>query len=275
MRRNNEDRTKTRRAQAEAVDPAAVLDFVTPTEFVELPSKGIGYPSGHPLHEKETVEIRFMTAKDEDILTSRSLLKKGVALDRLIDNLLVDKTFGAKDILVGDRNAIIIAARSSAYGHLYQTKVQCPSCGTANKVTFDLSNPYIFEGDLSEFNVEETETGSYIATTPRSQIRVELRLLTGHDEGKIIKLMNANKKEDEIVSSQMKMYVKSVNGHSEAPYINYFVENVPAYEARWLRKCYETLAPNIKVTEDFECESCGFEQEMEVPFNTDFFWPDQ
>ena len=275
MRRNNEDRTKTRRAQAEAVDPAAVLDFVTPTEFVELPSKGIGYPSGHPLHEKETVEIRFMTAKDEDILTSRSLLKKGVALDRLIDNLLVDKTFGSKDILVGDRNAIIIAARSSAYGHLYETKVQCPSCQTTNKVTFDLSNPYIFEGDLSEFDVEETETGSYIATTPKSQIRVELRLLTGHDEGKIVKLMNANKKEEEIVSSQMKMYVKSVNGHSEAAYINYFVENVPAYEARWLRKCYETLAPNIKVSEDFECESCGFEQEMEVPFNTDFFWPDQ
>ena len=189
----------------------------------------------------------------------------------MIDNLLVDKTFGSKDILVGDRNAIIIAARSSAYGHLYETKVQCPACQTTNKVTFDLSNPYIFEGDLTEFDVEETETGSYIATTPRSQIKVELRLLTGHDEGKIVKLMNTNKKEEEIVSSQMKMYVKSVNGHSEAPYINYFVENVPAYEARWLRKCYETLAPNIKVSEDFECDNCGHQQEMEVPFNTDFF----
>ena len=91
MRRNNEDRTKTRRQQAEAVDPSSVLDFVTPTEFVELPSKGIGYPPGHPLRDKETIEIRFMTAKDEDILTSRSLLKKGVALERLIDNLLVEK----------------------------------------------------------------------------------------------------------------------------------------------------------------------------------------
>ena len=275
MRRNNEDRTKTRRAQAEAVDPAAVLDFVTPTEFVELPSKGIGYPSGHPLYNKETVEIRFMTAKDEDILTSRSLLKKGIALDRLIDNLLVDKTFGAKDILVGDRNAIIIAARSSAYGHLYETKVQCPACQTTNKVTFDLSNPYIFEGDLTEFDVEETEQGTYIATTPKSGIKVELRLLTGHDESKILKLMNANKKQEEIVSSQMKMYIKSVNGHPEAAYVNYFVENVPALEARWLRKCYENLAPNIKVSENFECSNCGHEQEMEVPFNTDFFWPDQ
>tara|TARA_B100000035_G_C21032408_1_gene569130 strand:+ start:2390 stop:3217 length:828 start_codon:yes stop_codon:yes gene_type:complete len=274
MRRNNEDRTKTRRAQDNAIDPASVLDFVTPTEFVELPSKGIGYPSGHPLYNKETVEIRFMTAKDEDILTSRSLLKKGVALERLIDNLLVDKTFGSKDILVGDRNAIIIAARSSAYGHLYETKVQCPACQTSNKVTFDLSNPFIYEGDLTEFNVEETETGSYVATTPKSNIKVEMRLMTGHDEGKILKMVNANKKEEEIVSSQMKLYIKSVNGHSEAVYINYFVENVPAYEARWLRKCYETLAPNIKISEDFICDNCGHQQEMEVPFNTDFFWPD-
>jgi len=275
MRRNNEDRTKTRRAQAEAVDPAAVLDFVTPTEFVELPSRGVGYPSGHPLHEKETVEIRFMTAKDEDILTSRSLLKKGVALERLIDNLLVEKTFKAKDVLVGDRNAIIIAARSSAYGHLYETKVQCPSCQAPNKVVFDLSKPLIIDGDLEEFEAEETNTGTYIVETPKSQIKVELRLLTGQDESKIMKMMSKNKNEEELVSTQMKLYIQSVNGHAEAAYVNYFVENVPAYEARWLRQCYESLAPNIKVSEDFECESCGFEQEMEVPFNTDFFWPDQ
>lgn len=275
MRRNNEDRTKTRRAQAEAVDPAAVLDFVTPTEFVELPSKGIGYPSGHPLYEKETIEIRFMTAKDEDILTSRSLLKKGIALERLIDNLLVDKTFKSKDILVGDRNAIIIAARSSAYGHLYETKVQCPSCQTPNKVTFDLSNPLIIGGDLEEFDVLETEVGTYTVETPKSGIKVEIRLLTGQDEAKIMKAMSSNKKEEELVSTQMKLYINSVNGHSEPAYINYFVENVPAYEARWLRQCYEALAPNIKVIEDFECNSCGYEQEMEVPFNTDFFWPDQ
>jgi len=275
MRRNNEDRTKTRRAQTEAVNPAAALDFVTPTEFVELPSRGVGYPSGHPLRNQETIEIRFMTAKDEDILTSRSLLKKGIALERLIDNLLVDKTYKAKDVLVGDRNAIIIAARSSAYGHLYQTKVQCPSCQHTQKLTFDLSNPSIIDGDLEEFDVEETESGTYMVDTPKSGIKVELRLLTGADETKIVKAMSKNSKQEEMVSTQMKLYIESVNGHSAAAYVDYFVDNVPAYEARWLRKCYESLAPNIKVNEAFECDSCGFEQEMEVPFNTDFFWPDQ
>ena len=275
MRRNNEDRTKTRRQQTEAVDPSSVLDFVTPTEFVELPSKGIGYPQGHPLRDKETIEIRFMTAKDEDILTSRSLLKKGIALERLIDNLLVDKSVVAKEILVGDRNAIIIAARSSAYGHLYKTNVQCPSCNATQKLTFDLSEPEITEGDLEEYDITETDNATYVVETPKSKIKVELRLMNGADENKIVKLMTKNTKEEEIVTSQMKLYIHSVNGHKGEQYIEYFVDNVPAFEARWLRKCYEALAPNIKVMEDFECNSCGYEQEMEVPFNTDFFWPDR
>ena len=275
MRRNNEDRTKTRRQQAEAVDPSSVLDFVTPTEFVELPSKGIGYPPGHPLRDKETIEIRFMTAKDEDILTSRSLLKKGVALERLIDNLLVEKNVIAKEILVGDRNAIIIAARSSAYGHLYKTNVQCPSCSSTQKLTFDLSDPQMIEGDLEDYEITETDNATYVVKTPKSNIEVELRLMTGADENKIVKLMTKNAKEEEIVTSQMKLYIHSVNGHKGPQFVEYFVNNIPAFEARWLRKCYEALAPNIKVVEHFECDSCSYEQEMEVPFNTDFFWPDR
>lgn len=275
MRRNNEDRTKTRRAQAETVDPSSVLDFVTPTEFVELPSRGIGYPEGHPLRGQETVEIRFMTAKDEDILTSRSLLKKGIALERLIDNLLTNDALTSKEILIGDRNAIIIAARSSAYGHLYETKVQCPACQASNKVTFDLSAPEIKIGDFDDFEYEETNFGTYVVETPKSNVKVEMRLLNGQDESKLVKAMSKAKESEDVVTTQMKLYIVSVNDHKGKAFVDYFVNNVPAYEARWLRKCYEALAPNVKVSEEFECESCGFEQEMEVPFNTDFFWPDQ
>ncbi len=261
-----------RRQQAGAVDPASLMDFVAPTEIVELPSKGIGYPSGHPLHGKDSVEIRFMTAKDEDILTNRSLLKKGVALDRLIDNILVNKEVKSKDILVGDRNAIIIAARSSAYGHLYNTKVQCPSCGAQKKMTFDLSNPVTLEPQKE--NVEELDNGNYSYVTEFSKIQVEMRLLTGHDEAILFKVMNS-KNNDAFITSQMKLYVVSVNGHSDRSVINHFVDNVPAIESRAVRKVFGNLSANLKVSEEFECESCGFEQEMEVPFNTDFFWPDR
>ena len=80
------------------------LQFVTPTEFVELPSKGAFYPQGHPLHNVDTIEIRHMTAKDEDILTSRALLQKGIAIDRFLQNVIVDKNVNIADLLVGDKN---------------------------------------------------------------------------------------------------------------------------------------------------------------------------
>ena len=274
MRRNNEDRTKSRRQQQQSVDPAALLDFVTPKEFVELPSKGIGYPSGHPLHNQETVEIRFMTAKDEDILTSRSLLKKGIALDRLINNLLVDKTLKARDIIVGDRNAIIIAARSSAYGHIYETKVECPNCGVRQKHEFDLSKADIHEPILDK-ETEVFDNGNYAVITPYSKIKVEMRLLTGHDEAIILKLMKRNKDDDNLLTSQMKLYIVAVNEHKDMAVINHFINNIPAAEARFIRNIYKDLAPTIDIKGDFECDSCNFEQELEVPFNTDFFWPDR
>lgn len=272
MKRNNEERTKGRRQQAGAVDPASLLEFVAPTELVELPSRGIGYPSGHPLRDQETVEIRFMTAKDEDILTSRSLLKKGVALDRLIDNILVDKTISSKDILVGDRNAIIIAARSSAYGHIYETKAKCPSCGASKKMTFDLSKPEIMDPELAD--VEEMDNGNYLYVTEHSNIKVEMRLLTGRDEAILFKSIN-NKNDEAMITNQMRLFVVSVNGHRQPAVVNHFIDNVPAIESRAVRNIFSKLSANLQIKEDFECDSCGFEQEMEVPFNTDFFWPDR
>ena len=149
MRRNNEDRILKGHKPAPTEDPPQLgnpMDFVTPTQIVELPSKG-RYPENHPLHGKDSIEIKYMTAKDEDILTNRSLLKKGLAIDRLIQNLIKDKSINARSLYVGDRNAIIIYARASAYGEDYNTKLQCPACGEVSKVTFDLSDHEAYHGD--------------------------------------------------------------------------------------------------------------------------------
>ena len=112
------------------------FSFVVPTEFVALPSEGKFYPPDHPLHNAESIEIRQMTAKEEDILTSRTLIKKGIALERVIKNLIVDKTIDPDGLLVGDRNAIIIATRVSGYGNDYTTKISCPNCGTNSRILF-------------------------------------------------------------------------------------------------------------------------------------------
>jgi len=118
--RNNQKRLR-RAPRAEAVTSAQAtpsLGFVSPTEFVELPSRGEFYPEDHPLHKQETVEIKFMTAKDEDILSSQALLKKGLAIDRLLESLMV-LDVDARTLLLGDRNAMLIAARISGYGSEY------------------------------------------------------------------------------------------------------------------------------------------------------------
>merc|ERR1712072_741327 len=100
------------------------------TEFVELPSGGQFYHKNHPLYKKEVVEIRYMTARDEDVLTSPTLLRKGLALDKFIQGIIVDQNVKVDDLLIADKSAIMIAARTTGYGPEYTIKVRCPECGT-------------------------------------------------------------------------------------------------------------------------------------------------
>jgi len=123
------------------------LAFVVPTEFVDLPSGGRFYQEGHPLHGQDCIELKQMTAKEEDILSSRTLLKKGIALDRVIESIIVDKSIDPNSLLIGDKNAIIIATRVSGYGAEYATKVTCPSCNNTEKYSFDLRDANIYDGE--------------------------------------------------------------------------------------------------------------------------------
>lgn len=283
MIRNNEDRTGPRSTAADEV-PADIkqmmnpMDFVAPTEFVELPSKGQGYPQGHPLNGQDSIEIRFMTAKEEDILTSRTLLKKGVALERVLQALVKDKSINVGSMLVGDRNAMLVAARSSAYGEWYKTTINCPNCGEQNKKAFKLSEPSIYNGDeFGDYDIKKTENGTYNVTLPYSKLVVECRLLTGKDEMALVKRMQdkKNKQKDGVVLSQMSLYIISVNEYTEPQVIDYTINNMVAPDSRYLRNAVKAFTPQLKITDDFECNSCGHEQELEVPFGADFFWPDR
>jgi len=280
--RNNEQRSGARQSSESDIPKTQMpnpMDFVTPTEFVDLPSQGKYYPQGHPLHNQETIEIRFMTAKDEDILTSRTLLKKGLALDRLISNIIVDKNIDAGSLLLGDRNAIIIAARSSAYGHTYRTNVPCPACGETSKHNFNLLKPKIYHGDdHGEHDVAACGGGQYDITLPYSKLVVRVRMLNGADEVMLVRhIQKQNKKKevDSTLSSQMRAYIVSVNEYDDPAVVSHVVKNITASETRYLRNAYQALSPDLKISNDFECPSCGHEQELEVPFNADFFWPDR
>jgi len=253
------------------------LSFVAPTEFVELPSRGLCYSEDHPLHNQETIEIKFMTAKEEDILSSRALLKKGIAIERFIQSVIVDRKIKAKDLLVGDRNAILIAARVSGYGNIYETQVGCPSCGEKSSFSFDLNNKKVKETEEND-DVKSLGDGTFQITMPYSKFKTVFRLLTGADEAYLTATAASKKKATKVDSILMEQYermIASIEGHSDRSIVKKYVENMPTLDSRHLRKCYASVTPDVNIREDFECHSCGHEQEMEVPFGADFFWPDR
>jgi hypothetical protein len=283
MSRNNEERSGARQAadappsKMVSENEASPLDFTTPTEFVDLPSGGTYYPEDHPLHGKDSIEIRFMTAKDEDILTSKSLLKKGLAIDRLLQNIIVDKSIKLGDLLIGDKNALVVASRITGYGSDYITKVTCPACAAVQEYQFDLDASVHNIGG-SHPDATEAEAGTWMVTCPKSDVQVTLGLLTGQDEKIMLQSQQRRKKQklpETAATEQLKLIIKSVAGNADALAINKFVNVMPAQDARHLRSTYEALMPNINLDQDFECVECGFDMEMEVPFTTDFFWPKQ
>jgi len=281
--RNNEERTGARvTSEAPPTNPVATpsgetspLEFTTPTEFVDLPSKGEYYAEDHPLCGVSALEIRYMTAKDEDILTSKSLLKKGLAIDRLLQNIIVDKAIKVDQLIVGDKNALVVAARITGYGAEYRTKVTCPSCAYAQEHTFNLEEHILTTGGATE-GCTAAGDGVWTIQCPQSQVTVGLRLLTGKDEKALLQteqLRKKNKMPESSATTNLRLMIASVNGSNEMKDISSFINVMPARDAKFLRNAYDELMPNIDLSQDFECQNCSYDMKMEVPFTTDFFWP--
>ena len=267
MSRNTGRKKATSPAPAQAVQPAPTqttgLSYVTPTEFVELPSRGQFYSADHPLHNQETIELRYMTAKDEDILTSQALLKNGLAIDRLVTNLIVDKGINPDDLLIGDKNALLIAARVSGYG--------------ADLTAFENNEGVSPEGN-DESGVEATDNGTFTAVLPRTGYTAEFRLFTAQDEKDAMQTSAKKAKHnlaDSASTDLLKTLITSINGVNNRLEINNFVDNMPAQDARHIRACVQVVTPNVDMSQSCECSSCGNASVVEVPFTAEFFWPKQ
>jgi len=281
--RNNEQRTGPISTGDDSAPEAAssneLFNFSTPTEFVELPSQGRYYPEGHPLHGVGEVEIRYMTAKDEDILSSKTLLQKGIAVERFLQNVVVDKNIKTEDLLVGDKNAITIAARITGYGEDYDVNVTCPVCAGINRRSINLEELGLYSGDEYEAHgFKKSSSGTFTIKAPVSKVDVEVRLMTGRDEIYLATLSENKRKQklpETTLTDQFARMIVSVNGNSQNSTIRSFIDHMPARDSRFLRENYQKVVPNIDLTQHFSCESCNFTQDMEVPFTVDFFWPRQ
>jgi len=275
--RNNQDRLgPSAIATAQGAAPAASnLSFVVPTEFVELPSRGKFYSDSHPLYNQETIEIKYMTAKEEDILASSTLIKKGLVIDRLLENILV-LNIDPSTLLVGDRSALMVAARISSYGFDYKAELTCSGCTKEQEYNFDLRKSNLQQscfdkeflaGNNITFNDEKKV---FEILLPKSKVRLGVRMLTGKDE----KDPAGEQNDEKTVTSVLSRFAFSVNGDEEPSLVSQFVGNMLAADSRYLRIILADVTPNLDLKQEFVCKHCGFSEDREVPLTAEFFWPE-
>lgn len=247
-----------------------------PSEVVDLPSKGWFYSPDNPLSSGR-VDIKYMTAKEEDILTSQNLIKKGLVLDKLLEQLIVTPGVKLDDILVGDKNAIFISARVLAYGKDYKIKFKDPSNGEDVEDTIDLTKlsakEYDFDSKSRGENIFEFEL-------PHSGRLVHWKLLTHKDEQAIdaelkgIKKFTKNKNETSEVTTRLKYVIQALDGDDDKAKIKAFVDKqLLARDSLAFREHIKNNTPDLDMTFNFESEDTGYTERMTVPLGVDFFYP--
>jgi hypothetical protein len=242
-------------------------EFKFPTEEVELPSKGLIYPKDNPLSEGK-VEMKYMTAKEEDILTNQNYIKQGVVVDKLLKSLIITK-INYDDLVIGDKNAILIAARILGYGQEYTFNY------SGEEVTIDLgelTTQYLDESTM----VDGKNEFSYVL--PHTNTQITYKLLTTRDEKNINAEVKGLKKLDKQstpdMSTRLKFMILSVNGDSENKTIREFVDNyMLARDARSFREHIRNTQPDIQMKFDY-MGSNGVEEDAVVPMTAGFLWPD-
>ena len=273
MRQNDSRFTAPETPQVNQVALAG-LNYVAPTELVELPSKGCFYPPDHPLYDKECVEIKQMTAKEEDILTSVSLIEKGVVLDYLIQNLLIDKNINAKTLLSGDRSAILLNARINAYGADYEFEIPCTKCDSIVTVNHDLTT--VKNKNIDFDNI--FDEGCIKLVLPKTEALVRLKLLNEHEQNLLSKEVEKHNNMglgDSPVTTFLRYIIYSINGHinNNSSEFQKFIENMPSMDVKFLRKKYAEFKPDVDFSCDIECNNCNHTERRQMPITAQFFWP--
>ena len=238
-----------------------------PTEMVELPSNGIVYPKENSLSSGK-VEMKYMTAKEEDILTNQSYIQKGTVLDKLLEKLIVSEC-DYKDLIVGDKNALLIAARILGYGSDYEFTYK------NEVIKVDLSTLENKEFDKSKFEQGQNE---FPFTCPKSGTILTFKLLNHGDETAIDNelkgLKKINKNSSPELSTRLKYMIVSVDGSSEKKDIRNFVDNYfLAQDSRAFRNHVRDFQPDVNLKIPIDTVEGG-EEDITIPIGLNFFWPD-
>jgi len=236
--------------------------FNFPTEEIELPSRGLVYPEDNPLSSGKVI-MKYMTAKEEDILTNQSYIQKGIVLDKLLQSLIVSK-INYNDLIIGDKNALMIAARVLGYGSEYSFVYK------GQEYNVDLTKI-----DNKPFEHTSKGINEFSYTLPSTGVNITYKILTQNDEQKIqaeldgFKKINNNFSPE--LSTRLKYMITSVSGERDSKTIREFVDtHLLARDSRELRKHIKETQPDVDLT-FFPDNSVD---RVDIPLGISFFWPD-
>ena len=270
---NVETKQNSESAQQKIVDQNT--GFIVPVDIISLPSQGKIYPRESALYRCSELEVRHLTAPDEDILTSASLIRSGKMIDTLLSNCIKNKAVKVEEMISGDKNAIMVFLRVSGYGHSYDIKLDCPFCNENIKWSFDLSK---LQMNVLEVDPIAEGTNRFKFTLPSKNF-IEFKFLNSKEDKEINDTLENIKKKlgmviDRNVTLRLKKQILSINNNEESSLINKFVDSMPVSDTRALRKYISKIEPDIIMKQDFTCSNCGKTEEVDVPITTEFFWPD-
>ena len=245
-----------------------------PTEVISLPSQGKCYPEGNPLSSGQ-IEIKYMTAKEEEILASQNLIRKGVVLDKLFESIIVDKSINVDDILIGDKNAIMLATRILGYGSQYKIQIE-GELGEKNEISVDLGKVQTKEIDFDKLNRENKYT-----FTTKSGTVLEYKLLSHGDEKKIdadVKALERLTKggTSSELTTRYRYMITSVDGKDDTKSITDFINNrFLTIDTRSFREEVRKIQPDINMEFEYEDPQTGEMEVRPIPMGVGFFWPSE
>jgi hypothetical protein len=255
-------------------EPKPSSDLNGATFLLDLPTKGLFYPENHPFYKKETVEIKMMTTKEEEILTNPSYVEKGVTVEKLLESIVLEEGFQANEIFETDKLAILIGARIDAYGEDYPAAMTCISCEKEYTVDINLSK---ILANREESEIEKTDNNSLIVELPKSKKVVEFRVLLPSEISSIERTVEKMKKLNinaNLMTEFYKRIVLSIDGDTNRDNVNKFVENLKIMDSRFLTSMYYKSLPVLNTNFMSACSHCGHEQEGGMPIQANFFFPE-
>tara|TARA_R110002167_G_scaffold324398_1_gene530455 strand:- start:8646 stop:9407 length:762 start_codon:yes stop_codon:yes gene_type:complete len=244
-----------------------------PSEIITLPSKGLLYPEDSPLRKGE-IEMKYMTAREEDILTNQNLIQNGTVIDVLLKALILSP-INYDDLLVGDKNAILVASRILGYGKDYKFKFTNPHTGKDEEAEVDLTQIDDKELDASKITNNKNE---FSFSLPISKVNLTFKLLTHGDESKIEKELKGLEKlgqGNKFLTTRLKHTILSINGDYEQKTVREFVDNqLLARDSKSFRDHVKELMPDVKLIFDYEGSDGRMVEEVPIPIGVTFFWPE-